>query len=152
MGYTQVLWLDAIEQKYIEEVGTMNIFVRFKDEIVTPKLSGTILPGVTRDSVIQILNDWGMKITERNISIDEVISAHKEGKLLSIFGTGTAAVISPVGWLRYKDDEMTINGGQPDDLSLKLFDAITSIQYGLAEDKHNWITHVNKVEAEAAIK
>jgi len=152
IGYTQVLWLDAIEQKYIEEVGTMNIFVRFKDEIATPKLSGTILPGVTRDSAIQILKDWGMKITERNVSIDEVTAAYKNGNLVSIFGTGTAAVISPVGWLKYKDMEMTINNGEPDDLSLKLFDAITSIQYGLAEDKHNWITHVNKVEAEAAVK
>jgi len=148
LGYTQVLWLDAIEQKYIEEVGTMNIFVRFKDEIATPKLSGTILPGVTRDSVIHILKDWGMNITERNVSIDEVISAYEKGDLLGIFGTGTAAIISPVGWLRYKDNEMTINNGQPDDLSLKLFDKITSIQYGLAEDKFNWITHVSKSEVE----
>ena len=103
-GYTQVLWLDAVELKYIEEVGTMNIFIRFKDEVVTPKLTGGILPGVTRKSVLTLLKDWGMNASERLISIDELVEKYKKGNLVSIFGTGTAAVISPVGLLKYDDD------------------------------------------------
>ena len=143
-GYTQVLWLDAVELKYIEEVGTMNIFIRFKDEVVTPKLTGGILPGVTRKSVLALLKDWGIKASERLISIDEVVEQYKKGNLVSIFGTGTAAVISSVGWLKYNDMEMTINNGQPDDLAIKLFDEISGIQYGRKEDTHNWLTYVVK--------
>jgi len=143
-GYTQVLWLDAVELKYIEEVGTMNIFIRFKDEVVTPKLTGGILPGVTRKSVLTLLKDWGIKASERLISIDEVVEQYKKGNLVSIFGTGTAAVISSVGWLKYNDMEMTINNGQPDDLAIKLFDEISGIQYGRKEDTHNWLTYVVK--------
>lgn len=145
-GFTQVLWLDGIEQKYIEEVGTMNIFIRFKDEVVTPKLTGSILPGVTRKSVIQILNDWGMNITERLISIDEVVEKYKKGNLLGVFGTGTAAIITSVGWLTYKDVNMTINNGQPGELALKLFDELTSLHYGIRNDSHNWLTYVEKKE------
>ena len=143
-GYTQVLWLDAVELKYIEEVGTMNIFIRFKDEVVTPKLTGGILPGVTRKSVLALLKDWGIKASERLISIDEVVEQYKKGNLVSIFGTGTAAVISSVGWLKYNDMEMIINNGQPDDLAIKLFDEISGIQYGRKEDTHNWLTYVVK--------
>ena len=143
-GYTQVLWLDAVELKYIEEVGTMNIFIRFKDEVVTPKLTGGILPGVTRKSVLNLLKDWRIKASERLISIDEVVEQYKKGNLVSIFGTGTAAVISSVGWLKYNDMEMTINNGQPDDLAIKLFDEISGIQYGRKEDTHNWLTYVVK--------
>ena len=143
-GYTQVLWLVAVELKYIEEVGTMNIFIRFKDEVVTPKLTGGILPGVTRKSVLTLLKDWGIKASERLISIDEVVEQYKKGNLVSIFGTGTAAVISSVGWLKYNDMEMTINNGQPDDLAIKLFDEISGIQYGRKEDTHNWLTYVVK--------
>jgi branched-chain amino acid aminotransferase len=143
-GYSQVLWLDGIEQKYIEEVGTMNIFIRFKDEIVTPKLNGSILPGMTRDSVLRILKDWGSPASERLVSIDEVVEQYKKGNLLGVFGTGTAAVISSVGWLTYKDTEMTINKGEPDDLAVKLFDEITSIQSGKKEDRFNWLTYVEK--------
>ncbi|MFO7447273.1 MAG: branched-chain amino acid aminotransferase [Ignavibacteriaceae bacterium] len=148
-GFTQVLWLDGVEQKYIEEVGTMNIFIRFKNEIVTPKLNGSILPGVTRDSVLQILKGWNMNPVERQVSITEVVDEYKKGNVLEIFGTGTAAVISSVGWLTFKKDEMTFNGGQPGDLALKLFDEITSIQYGVSEDKYNWLTFVNKENVEA---
>ena len=143
-GYTQVLWLDAVELKYIEEVGTMNIFIRFKDEVVTPKLTGGILPGVTRKSVLTLLKDWGIKASERLISIDEVVEQYKKGNLVSIFGTGTAAVISSVGWLKYNDMEMIINNGQPDDLAIKLFDEISGIQYGRKEDSNNWLTYVIK--------
>lgn len=142
-GFTQVLWLDGNEQKYIEEVGTMNIFIRFKDEIATPALTGGILPGVTRKSVIQILKDWGMNITEREITIAEVVDAYKNGNLLSVFGTGTAAIISAVGLLSFKGNDMVLNNGEPDDLEIKLFEEITAIQYGLKEDKHNWIVKVD---------
>jgi branched-chain amino acid aminotransferase len=143
-GFTQVLWLDSIEQKYVEEVGTMNIFIRFKDEIATPKLNGSILPGITRKSVIKLLSDWGMNITERLISIDEVIDEYDKGNILGIFGTGTAAVISSVGWLTYRDIEMTINNGNPGEVAVKLFDEITGIQYGRKEDVYNWLTYVVK--------
>ena len=149
-GYTQVLWLDGIEQKYIEEVGTMNIFIQLKDEIVTPRLTGSILPGITRRSVIELLKDWNMNIVERDISINEVVSAYSNGNLMSVFGTGTAAIISSVGWLTYKDKKMVINGGKPGKLDVKLFDEITSIHYGLKEDTHNWIMHVEKKEVEVS--
>jgi len=147
-GFTQVLWLDGVEQKYIEEVGTMNIFIVFKNEIATPKLTGSILPGVTRDSVIQILKDWKLNVTERLISIDEVISEYKNGNVVGVFGTGTAAIISSVGWLNYKGFEMVFNNGEPGELDLKLFKELTSIHYGKIEDKHNWLTHVSIKEVE----
>jgi branched-chain amino acid aminotransferase len=147
-GFTQVLWLDGVEQKYIEEVGTMNIFIRFKDEVVTPKLNGSILPGVTRDSVIQILKDWNLKVSERLVSIDEVITEYKKGNVVGVFGTGTAAIISSVGWLNYKGFEMTFNNGKAGELDLKLFEKLTSIHYGQTEDKHNWLTHVERKEIE----
>ncbi len=147
-GFTQVLWLDGVEQKYIEEVGTMNIFVNFKDEVATPKLNGSILPGVTRDSVIHILKDWGMNVKERLISIEEVVSEYKKGNVVGVFGTGTAAVISSVGWLSYKGFQMEFNNGQPGELDLKLFNELTSIHYGKKEDKYNWLTHVVKKEIE----
>jgi branched-chain amino acid aminotransferase len=150
-GFTQVLWLDGIEQKYVEEVGTMNIFIRFKNEIVTPKLTGSILPGVTRASVIQILKDWEMNITERLVSIEEVISEYKNGNLLGIFGTGTAAIISTVGFLRYKDFDMHFESGKPGDLAVKLFEKLTSIHYGKTEDEYNWLFHVEKKGIEAGI-
>jgi branched-chain amino acid aminotransferase len=147
-GYTQVLWLDGLEQKYIEEVGTMNIFIRLKNEVVTPMLNGSILPGVTRDSVIQILKDWGENITERLISIDEVISEYKKGNLLEVFGTGTAAIISTVGLLGYKDVEMILNPVEPGELALKLFEELTSTHYGIIEDKHNWLVNIEKKQIE----
>lgn len=143
-GFTQVLWLDGIEQKYLQEVGTMNIFVNFKDEIATPALNGSILPGVTRRSVIQILKEWGMNVTERAISVDEVISAYDKGNLLGLFGTGTAAIISSVGWLTYKDKNMSFNNGKPGELDLKLFNELISIHYGEKNDTHGWITKVEK--------
>ena len=148
-GFTQVLWLDGIDQKYIEEVGTMNIFVQFKNEIVTPKLNGSILPGVTRASVIQILKDRGLNVTERLLSIDEVVEEYKKGNVVGAFGTGTAAIISPVGSLTYKGFEMIFDTNSPEYLAQSLFDELTSIHYGKAEDKHNWLTWVEKKAVEA---
>jgi branched-chain amino acid aminotransferase len=150
-GFTQVLWLDAVEQKYVEEVGTMNIFVRFKNEIATPKLTGSILPGVTRASVIQILKDWEMNITERLISMEEVISEYKDGNLMGIFGTGTAAVISSIGMLRYKDIDMDFDCTKPGDLAVKLFEKLGSIHRGKTEDQYNWLVNVEKKGIEAGI-
>ncbi len=144
-GFTQVLWLDGVEQKYIEEVGTMNIFIRFKNEIATPKLTGSILPGITRKSVLQILNDWEMKVSERLISVQEVVDEYKKGNVLGLFGTGTAAVISMVGLLKYKDIEMNFTD---DEFALKLFNEITSIQFGNKPDRYNWLTHVEKNQVE----
>lgn len=143
-GFTQVLWLDGVEQKYLEEVGTMNIFVNFKDEVATPKLSGSILPGVTRRSVIQILKEWGMNVTERAISIYEVMEAYDKGNLLGLFGTGTAAIISSIGSLTFKDKKMVFNNNQPGELDLKLFNELTAIHYGEKEDTHGWIFKVEK--------
>lgn len=137
-GYSQVLWLDAIEQKYIEEVGTMNLFIQFENEIATAPLAGTILPGVTRMSVIQILKDWGYNVNERRVNIDEVVQAYKTGTLKEIFGTGTAAVISSVGKLKYKDDIMQFSQESAGELGTKLYDYLTGIHYGNSEDKYGW--------------
>ncbi len=141
-GYTQVLWLDGIEQKYVEEVGSMNIFFVIDDELITPELSGSILPGVTRNSVVQLAKSWGMRLSERKISIDEVMTADRQGRLSEIFGSGTAAVISPVGQLKYQDNIITVGGGRVGPVAHKLFDAIMDIQYGRAEDTMGWIERV----------
>lgn len=141
-GYSQVLWLDGVERKYIEEVGAMNIFFKIEDTIVTPKLNGSILPGVTRDTVIELCNYWDIAFEERRITINEVYNAHKEGKLKEVFGTGTAAVVSPVGKLRWKDEIMTINNGEIGEYSQKFYDTITGIQLGKIEDKYNWIVEI----------
>jgi len=141
-GYTQVLWLDGVHRRHIDEVGTMNIMLRIGDEVVTPPLSGTILPGVTRDSALTILRDWGLKVSERPVSIDEVVAAADDSTLREVWGTGTAAVISPVGQLGYKDRQIVINGGQIGELTQRLYDAITGIQYGTAPDKYGWMVEV----------
>ncbi len=143
-GFTQVLWLDAVERRYIEEVGTMNIFFRIGDELVTPPLTGSILPGVTRDSVLQMANHWGITVHERMISIDEVIGAIESGGMKEVFGTGTAAVISPVGAISYKDESFRIGNGSVGELSQKLYDEIVAIQYGEKEDPFGWV-HTVKV-------
>lgn len=137
-GFSQVLWLDGIERKYIEEVGTMNVFFKIDGKVITPMLSGSILPGVTRDSVIALCKDWGVPIEERKISIDEIINAQKDGTLEEAFGTGTAAVISPIGELRAGDEVMTIKDGSIGALSQRLYDTITGIQTGALEDKFGW--------------
>jgi branched-chain amino acid aminotransferase len=137
-GYTQVLWLDGVELKYIEEVGSMNIFFVIGDELITPELNRSILSGVTRDSVISMAKSWGMKVVERKISIDEVYQAHASGNLKEIFGSGTAAVISPVGNIKFDGKEITIASGEVGPVAARLFDDLTNIQYGKAEDTFNW--------------
>jgi branched-chain amino acid aminotransferase len=141
-GFTQVLWLDALERKYIEEVGTMNIFFLIGDELITPPLSGSILPGITRDSVLRLTKDWGLKVSEKRISIDDVLAANENGTLQEIFGTGTAAVISPVGELNYKGVTCTINNGKTGELAQKLFDEIQAIQNGYKADSYDWVNEV----------
>lgn len=141
--YSQVLWLDAKEHHYIEEVGTMNVFFKIGDEVVTPSLDGTILAGVTRDSVLQILKDWNIKVIERRISLDEVAKAHASGALKEVFGTGTAAVISPVGQLANEKYNLQINKGEVGELTLKLHAEISAIQNGLKPDVHNWVKVLN---------
>lgn len=141
-NYAQVLWLDGIERKYIEEVGTMNVFFVLEDEIVTPALEGSILSGITRMSCIDLLRSWGYRVTERRISIEEVKAAYDAGTLKEAFGSGTAAVISPIGELKWGDIHMDINGGKIGPLSQRLFDDLTGIQWGRKEDTLNWTVPV----------
>ena len=142
-GYTQVLWLDAKENKYVEEVGTMNIFFKINNVLITAPLdSGTILGRVTRDSVITLVKEMGYAVEERPLSIQEVYEAHEAGELEEVFGTGTAAVISPVGALNWNDRVIEINEGRMGELSQKLYDRITAIQYGKEPDKHGWIEKI----------
>lgn len=141
-GFTQVLWLDGRERKYIDEVGTMNIMLKIGDEIITPPLSGTILAGVTRDSALTLMREWGLRVSERPITIDEVAVAAHKGTLEEVWGTGTAAVISPVGELAYKGERLVINGGRIGRLTQKLYDAIVGIQYATAPDPHGWTVPV----------
>lgn len=142
VGYSQVLWLDGVERKYIEEVGAMNVFFVIGDEVVTPALQGSILPGITRKSCIEILKDWGYNINERRITIDEIEQAAKNGTLKEMFGTGTAAVVSPVGELKYKEDIIKIGDNKIGELTQKLYDEITGIQLSKRPDKYGWITKV----------
>jgi len=141
-GYSQVLWLDGIEQKYVEEVGSMNIFFVIDNELITPMLNGSILPGITRNSVIALAKTWNMKVSERKISIDEVVKAHASGSLQEIFGSGTAAVISPVGELKYDDTVLDIGNGSVGPMAQRFFKTLTDIQYGKAKDPMGWIEPV----------
>lgn len=140
--YTQVLWLDGVEKKYIEEVGTMNVFFKIDGEVITPELNGSILPGVTRKSAIELVRSWGYPVSERKLSIEEVARAHDEGKLEEAFGTGTAAVISPIGLLKWGDKLMEIGGGKIGELSQRIYDELTAIQWGHGEDKFGWTYEV----------
>lgn len=142
-GFTQVLWLDASEKRYIEEVGTMNIFFLIGDELITPSLEGSVLAGVTRDTVIELAKDWGVKITERPITIDEVFSASANGTLKEVFGTGTAAVISPVGIIEHIGKRIIINDNKTGVLSKRLYDTITGIQYCELPDKFGWCHRID---------
>ena len=141
-GYTQVLWLDGVEQKYVEEVGSMNIFFVIDGEIVTPRLNGSILPGVTRDTVLDLAKKWDLPVSERRIGIDEVFEASENGKLDEVFGSGTAAVISPVGEIKYGDKVITINDGEVGPLAQRFMDSITNIQYGREKDPKDWVVPV----------
>ena len=138
-GYTQVLWLDGIEQEYIEEVGAMNIFFVINGELITPMLNGSILPGITRDSVIGLAKMWGIKVSERKIGISEVIDVHGSGKLDEIFGSGTAAVISPVGEIKYGDTVITVSDGKVGAMANRFYKELTDMQFGKTKDLAGWI-------------
>ena len=137
-GYTQVLWLDGVHRKYVEEVGTMNVMFLIGDTVVTAALEGSVLPGVTRDSIIHILKDMGYKVEERDLSIDELMEAGRTGQLKEAWGTGTAAVISPIGELCYKGEKITIHNFETGPLTQKLYDTLTGIQWGKLEDQYHW--------------
>ena len=141
-GYSQVLWLDGAQKKYVEEVGSMNIFFKIGDEIVTPELGGSILPGITRKSILELLRSRGYNATERLLPMAEVVDAYKNGKLAEVFGTGTAAVISPVGTLKFDDLVMTINNGEIGPVSQMLYDTLTGIQWGRLPDEFGWTREV----------
>lgn len=141
-GFSQVLWLDGIERKYIEEVGSMNVMFKIDGEIVTPPLAGSILAGITRDSCLQILKSWGVPVNERPLAVDELFSAAESGKLEEAFGTGTAAVISPIGKIVYDDKSEVVNGGEIGPLSKKLYDYLTGIQWGRVADPFGWTVKV----------
>ena len=141
-GYTQVLWLDGVHRKYIEEVGAMNVMFKVDGKILTPDLNGSVLPGITRRSCIQLLKDWGYEVEERCISAEELFEAAKSGKLEEAWGTGTAAVISPIGELAEGDEKCIINNNQIGEVTQKLYDELTGIQWGRVADPHNWITKI----------
>lgn len=142
-GYSQVLWLDGVERKYIEEVGAMNVFFKVNGEVITPILNGSILEGVTRKSVLQLLEHWNIPVTERKISMDEIRTAYKEGLLEEAFGTGTAAVISPIGEFNWIDEKIVVNNGETGSLAKRLYENLTGIQTGAVEDPFNWIVNVD---------
>lgn len=142
-GFTQVLWLDAAHRRYVEEVGTMNIFFVIENEVIAAPLTGSVLPGITRDSVIHLTKEWGLKIKERSLSIDEIIDSAKDGRLSEAFGTGTAAVISPVGQITYKGEDHVVAGGKMGEISQRLYNEIVGIQYGDKEDPYGWRVRIN---------
>jgi branched-chain amino acid aminotransferase len=141
-GFTQVLWLDAAEHKYVEEVGTMNMFFVIDGEVITAPLNGSILPGITRDSVIRIVRDWGIPVTEHSLAIDEVVEAAGNGSLTEAFGTGTAAIISPVGQISYQGRDYMVAGAKMGELSQKLYNEIIALQYGQKPDPYGWVERI----------
>ncbi len=141
-GYEQILWLDGVERKYVEEVGAMNMMFLIGDTLCTAALEGSILPGVTRMSILALAREMGIKVEERKISAQELMDAADAGLLKEAFGTGTAAVVSPVGELAYKDKSVVINNGEIGPLTQKFYDMLTAIQWGDAEDTHGWVTRV----------
>ena len=138
-GFSQVLWLDGVEQKYVEEVGSMNMMFAYGNKIVTPRLNGSILPGITRDSVLKLARQLGFEAEEGRLDINEIFADAKSGKLTEAFGTGTAAVISPVGTLALKDEKVVLRDGGIGKISQKLYDTLTGIQYGRLPDENGWI-------------
>ena len=141
-GISQVLWLDGVKRKYIEEVGSMNVMFKIKGKIVTPALTGSVLPGITRKSCIEILKDWGYEVEERLLSVDELVKAAKKGKLEEAFGTGTAAVVSPIGHLFYEGKDYEVSDNKIGELTQKLYDELTGIQWGRKPDKKGWCYNV----------
>ncbi len=143
-GYSQVLWLDGVEKKYVEEVGSMNVFFKINGEIITPALNGSILEGVTRNSIIELLKHWNIPVTERKISMKEVEEAYQNGQLEEAFGTGTAAVISPIGEFNWQGKKMVVNEEKTGKVSKQLYDTLTGIQLGTEEDPFGWIVKVKQ--------
>ena len=137
-GYSQVLWLDGVERRYIEEVGSMNVMFKIGGRVVTPKLTGSVLPGITRRSCIALLQDWGIPVEERLFSVDELLEAIHNGTLEEAFGCGTAAVVSPIGELVYGEEHAIVNGQAIGPLTQRLYDTLTGIQYGTLPDPHGW--------------
>ena len=142
-GYSQVLWLDGVEQKYVEEVGSMNMMFAYGNHIVTPALNGSILPGITRDSILTLARQLGYEVSEERLAIADIFDDIRSGKLTEAFGTGTAAVISPVGALCWKDERLTITGGEIGPVAQKLYDTLTGIQYGVLPDENGWICRLS---------
>jgi len=142
MGCAQVLWLDAVEHSYVEEIGTSNAFFMIGDEVITAPLAGTILPGVTRASSIELLTKWGIKVSERRLRIGDVLKAAEDGNLKEIFASGTAAVISPVGKLVFKSSTVTVGDGGVGELALRLYNTLYGIQTGAITDEMGWTVEV----------
>ena len=141
-GYSQVLWLDGVHRKYIDEVGAMNVMFKINGKILTPDLNGSVLDGITRRSCLQLLKDWGYEVEERRISVDELFEAAENGTLDEAWGTGTAAVVSPIGELAMGDKKVTVSNNQIGPITQKLYDELTGIQWGRIADPHNWITRI----------
>ncbi len=141
-GYAQVLWLDGVERKYVEEIGTSNAFFVIDDEVITSPLTGSILPGITRDSVLTLLKKWGIKVSEKRLTIQEVADASKDGHLKEVFATGTAAVISPVGELGWMNQSYIINAQQIGPISQRIYDTLVGIQTGELADEFGWTVEV----------
>lgn len=137
-GFEQILWLDGAERRYIEEVGTSNIFFKVDGKFITPELHGTILPGITRKSVIELLQSWGEEVIERRITIDEFVDMYHKGQIEEVFGTGTAAVVSPIGGLEYQGEDMSFNNGEIGEYTQRIYDTLFGMQTGTAEDKLGW--------------
>ncbi|API91202.1 MULTISPECIES: branched-chain amino acid aminotransferase [Virgibacillus] len=146
-GFAQVLWLDGVEKKYIEEVGSMNVFFKINGKVYTPALNGSILEGVTRNSVIQLLQHWDIPVIEERISMEDLYQAYVDGNLEEAFGTGTAAVISPIGQLSWEGKDLIINDSQTGKLAKSLYTTLTNIQYGKEADPFNWVEKVSKAYA-----
>lgn len=142
-GFDQVLWLDGAERKFVEEVGTMNFFARIGDTVITPPLDGTILPGVTRDSVLHILREWGVNVAERRLAYAELVDAQKNGTLKELFGTGTAGIVAPVGELGTAGGSLTVADGREGELTTRLYDEIRGIHTGAVADRHGWLSSVD---------
>ncbi len=142
-GYSQVLWLDGVHRKYIEEVGAMNVLFKVNGTVITPELSGSVLPGITRKSCLELLRSWGVPVEERLVSAEELFDAAEAGTLEEAWGTGTAAVVSPIGLLAWGDKKITVSGGQIGELTQKLYDTLTGIQWGILPDPYGWVVPVD---------
>ena len=142
LGFAQVLWLDGVERKYIEEVGSMNVMFKIDGKVVTPELRGSVLPGITRKSCIELIRSWGIEVEERLLSAEELFEAAESGKLEEAWGTGTAAVVSPIGEMKWNDRDVIVNGGQIGPITQRLYDELTGIQWGRIPDERGWIVKI----------